>query len=92
MKLPNHKNASVSLSKISNYLISETHPVGKWKAKIFLSHGYTPTTIDALRDGLLSIAHEEEVKGIVNSKYGTKYIIDGNLKTPNGQELIVKTV
>ena len=92
MKLPNHKNASVSLSKISNYLISETHPVGKWKAKIFHSHGYTQKNIDSLRDGLLSIANQEEVKDIINTIYGTKYIIDGNLKTPSGKELNVKTV
>ena len=92
MKLPNQKNASVSLSKISDYLISETHPVGKWKAKIFQSHGYTQKNIDSLRDGLLSIANEEEVNDIINTIYGTKYIINGNLKTPSGKELNVKTI
>ena len=92
MKLPNQKNAFVSLSKISEYLVSETHPVGKWKAKIFRSHGYNEKNIDSLRDGLLSIANKEEVKDIINSGYGIKYIIDGTLKTPNGKELTVKTV
>jgi len=92
VKLPNQKNASVSLSKISDYLISETHPVGKWKAKIFQSHGYTQKNIDSLRDGLLSIANEEEVNDIINTIYGTKYIINGNLKTPSGKELNVKTI
>ena len=92
MKLPNQKNASISLSKISDYLISETHPVGKWKAKIFQSHGYTQKNIESLREGLLSITNVEEVKDIINTIYGTKYIIDGNLKTPRGKELNVKTV
>ena len=73
-------------------MISETHPVGKWKAKIFQSHGYTQKNIDSLRDGLLSIANEEEVNDIINTIYGTKYIINGNLKTPSGKELNVKTI
>ena len=80
----NKKNASVALSKINNYLISENHPVGRWKAKIFKSHGYSSENIDKLQDGLLSIANEEEIKDVINTLYGTKYIIDGNLKAPSG--------
>jgi len=41
--------------------------------------GYTQKNIDSLRDGLLSIANEEEVNDIINTIYGTKYIINGNL-------------
>jgi len=92
VKLPNQKNVFVSLSKISDYLVAETYPVGKRKAKICRSYGYNEKNIDSLRDGLLSIANKEEVKDVINSGYGGKYIIDGNLKTPSGKELTVKTV
>lgn len=62
------------------------------QVQIFRSHGYNEKNADSLRDGLLSIANKEEVNGIISSGYGTKYIIDGNLKTPSGEELTVKTV
>jgi len=100
VKLPNQKNASVSLSKISDYLISETHPVGKWKAKIFQSHGYTQKNIDSLRDGLLSIANEEEVNDIIichrQKKDRSRPFCPNRprswVKTPSGKELNVKTI
>lgn len=37
MKLPDKEKAYIPLLKIKDYLLSETHPIGKSKAKFFRS-------------------------------------------------------
>jgi len=39
MKLPDREKAYIPLLKIKDYLLSETHPIGKSKAKFFRSCG-----------------------------------------------------
>ena len=92
MKLPNRENAYVTFEKIRYYLISETHPIGKWKAKIFHSYGFNDTNIEFLIKGLLTIVNTEEIEDIVKSVYGTKYVLDGSLQTPEGKFLKVRTI
>ncbi len=41
MKLPGNRDAVVQDGKLADYLLSETHPVGKAKAKYFRSLGYS---------------------------------------------------
>jgi hypothetical protein len=40
MPLPNAENAYVPLSKITRYLLSETHSVGRAKARFFRALGF----------------------------------------------------
>jgi hypothetical protein len=92
MKLPHREGAYVTLPKLRDYLLSETHLVGMGKAKFFRSLGFGETNTSKLEQGLISIAHSEDVKGVVSSTYGTKYIIDGLLQTPTGESARVRTV
>ena len=55
MKLPNSENAYVPESKLSDYLLSEKHAVGKAKAKYFRSLGYTVKNVKRLQADLLVI-------------------------------------
>ncbi len=82
MKLPNRENAYIQSGKLYDYLLSMTHPIGKWKAKFFRLHGYNETNSDLLKQQLMAIIHHEDVKDVTISPFGTKYIIDGTLKTP----------
>jgi len=84
MNLPNYEKAYVPKQKLSNYLLSETHAVGKAKARYFRPLGYTEENADQLADALLMIAKPEGVSQELTSRYGTKYIIDGELVTPIG--------
>jgi len=92
MRLPNHEKAYVPKQKLRDYLLSETHAVGKAKAKYFLSLGYTEEKDDQLAEDLLSIAKSEGVGQEVASDYGTKYIIDGDVVTPIGTTVRLRTV
>jgi len=92
MNLPNYEKAYVPKQKLSNYLLSETHAVGKEKARYFRSFGYTEENADLLADALLMMAKSEVVSQEVASRYGTKYIIEGDLVTPNGTKIRLRTV
>lgn len=91
-KLPHRKNAYIPKEKLENYLLSETHAVGKSKAKFFRLVGYHETNLDELSDGLLAIAGTEEVKERISSPHGIKYVIEGTLSTPSGRVIKVQTI
>jgi hypothetical protein len=92
MELPNKARAYISPEKISGYLLSETHAVGKSKAKYFRSYGFHPRKSVDLEHGLLAIARQNPVNQVESSPHGTKYSIEGELKTPKGFMIRVRTV
>lgn len=92
MKLPNREDAYVPLPKLYDYLLSKTHSVGRWKARFFRALGFDETNVDMLEQRLIAIAHSEDVKDVVPSAHGTKYVIEGSLQTPAGSLVQVRTV
>jgi len=90
--LPNCEKAYVPKEKLSNYILSETHAVGKAKARYFRSLGYTAENADDLADELVMIARSECVCQEITSDFGTKYVIDGVLVTPIGTSVKLRTV
>ncbi len=92
MELPNKLRASVSVSKIADYLLSETHAVGKSKAKFFRSFGFNETNISQFEKGLVDIAQTEAVVETAQTPCGKKYVVDGALKTPDGDMIHLRTV
>jgi len=92
LQLPNKANAYIPRRKLVDYLISETHAVGKSKAKFFRLLGFNETTVSELEQGLLEIAQTGQVKERVDSLHGTKYVIEGSLKTLHGTLVQVRTI
>ena len=92
MKLPNCENALVASEKLTDYLLSEIHPVGGAKALFFKNLGYDDTDPDVLARDLLTIAQEEDISDVQTSEFGTKYVIDGFVQTPNGSTVAMRTV
>ncbi|MHB8067486.1 MAG: DUF6883 domain-containing protein [Desulfobaccales bacterium] len=92
MKLPHRENAYVPKAKLSDYLLSETHPVGRLKSRFFRSIGFDDANIGLLEGQFLSLAHSTEIKEIVESPFGRKFIIEGYLQPPLGQPVLVRTV
>ncbi len=92
MLLPNRDKARVPERKLTSYLLSLTHPVGKSKARFFHLHGFTEESVDLLERGLLKIAREENVQATENTPHGTKYVIEGSMRTPQGHTIEIRTV
>lgn len=92
VELPNKARVVISDSKVSNYLLSETHAIGKSKARFFRSFGFNEANIEQFKQALSDLAQNESVTDTLESLYGVKYVIDGQLKTPNGITIHVRTV
>jgi hypothetical protein len=92
MKLPYNKNAIIAKEKLTKYVLSETHAVGKFKANFFRKFGFDETNVPLLEKALRTIEQSEEVKEESKSVYGTKYVINGRIKTPIGNAIKVQTV
>ena len=92
MPLPRIDHAYIPEEKLTGYLLSETHAVGKAKAKFFLAHGYDAASSEQLARDLLEIARSNPVEQEVVSPHGTKYLVSGILKTPGGTTVAVRTV
>lgn len=92
MKLPNSSLAYIPSGKLTAYLLSETHSVGKSKAKLFRSVGYNELNVSLLKEGLLSIAKTADIIDTQSSEHGIKYVIEGLLQTPVGGTLKIRTI
>jgi hypothetical protein len=77
MKLPNGNAALVDLEKLEDYCLSNTHPHGKHKARVFKSVlGVTRADARDLRTALRKAANEEEAVVGITDVFGTRYVID----------------
>lgn len=92
MQLPNRDQAYIQPSKLTGYLLSETHAVGKSKAKFFRQLGFNETNVAVLEQALLALAKSQTVHEIVKTGHGEKYVIIGPISTPLGKAVTVLTV
>ena len=92
MKLPNGENAVIPTRKVEQYLLSEVHAVGRTKARFFQSLGYQRKDPSVLAADLASIARNEQVSGVTQSRHGTKYVLDGHVTTPSGSSVRIRTI
>ena len=92
MQPPNRDGAFIPSEKLIGYLISESHPVGKHKARFFRALGYDEGNVDRLATDLLSVARGGEVRDAIDSPHGRKYVIDGRITVPTGSSVAVRTI
>lgn len=90
MKLPTIENALVEEAKITAYLLSEENSGGK--SAFFMAFGFTLDGWQILREALLQHASTHEVKGSIETRHGVKYIIEGDMQTPDGRTPRVRSV
>jgi hypothetical protein len=92
MKLPEAQRAVIAPAKIQNYLLSTTHPIGRFKEPFFANLGYTVANWQKLEQDLLTLAASGEAEPGRESPYGQKYEIHGILNGPSGKSARVSTV
>ena len=91
MHVPNAESAFVSEPKLRQYLLSDTHPVGRFKAAFFRSLGYSVDAADDLKEALVALL-ANEVTEVSENAYGTKYVVPGVVTGPNGTSRALVTV
>lgn len=92
MALPEAKSARVDLEKLTGYLLSESHPIGRSKARFFRGLGFNDSNSTLLQRGLMGIAKEGAVVQQVSSRHGIKYVLDGEIQTPLGRRVTLRTI
>lgn len=92
MRLPNSDKVIISREKLTDYVLSETHSTGKFKARFFRALGFNETNVFLFERALHTIANSEEIKDTSTSVYGTKYILDGKVNTPSGKTIKFRTI
>ncbi len=82
--MPNADHAIIEQSKLEGYLLSEVHPVGRFKARFFASLGFTAGNWREL-DAALRSQHlpESATPGPVEA-FGQSFTIRAILKGPGG--------
>lgn len=83
--LPNAASAIVEPSKVRDYLLSPSHPVGRFKAAVFTALGYSQEDWPRLHEDLLLHGRSGQARLAEANQYGQKYLVSGTLKGPNGR-------
>jgi hypothetical protein len=91
-RIPDAESASVDQSKITDYLLAESHPDGRSKAAFLKRFGFNVENWGVLAAALRQIARQNEVVEAIESNYGTRYIVDGVLESPDGRAPVLRTV
>jgi len=90
--LPGSDHAVVDDAKVRDYLLSTTHPVGKFKAAFFRALGYTSTDWPRLRDDLVDVARAGDAEPTDATEYGQKYEMRATITGPAPRSATVVTV
>jgi hypothetical protein len=92
VKLPNAWRAIIEERKVRGYLLSRSHPVGRFKAAQLARAGFEETDWRALVTQL----HRLAVRGTAvrggSTAYGQKYLVSGTLKRSGRDGVKVLTV
>ena len=89
--MPNAERAVVDERKLTEYVLSRSHPIGRFKAAVFAGAGFGPDSWRELAAQLRALAMSEAEIG-VRSQFGQKYLIPGTVTGPGGASLAVVTV
>ena len=92
MRLPDADRAVVEEVKVRDYLLSSTHPVGRFKSVFFVALGFSSEQWSLLRDALLGLARTGVATPGQASPFGTKFEIRAKLAGPSGRQADVVTV
>jgi hypothetical protein len=90
--LPSGDRATIDPAKLRDYLLSPTHPIGRFKARFFAALGFAPERWWELEEAfrIQHLTQDAEPAGIV--AVGQKYTIRAILNGPNGQSAVVVSV
>jgi hypothetical protein len=90
LKLPNTDKAIIAQEKLCGYVLSTTHPVGKFKAAFFRNLGFSGDNWSELEAEIRSILDNEATVG-EKTDYGQKFEVRGVLSGTNRQTANIVT-
>ena len=92
MILPHLERAILPKEKLTDYLLSDTHPDGAPKAEFFRRFGYGPDNWQELARSLLNHAAEHNIMKEETTPFGVRYVIEGPLTAADGRRPNLRAV
>ena len=89
MKLPGADQVRIDDSKVRGYLLSPTHPVGRFKARLFAALGFSEATAELFVAELRRIAADGDAEDVQDTRFGRKYTVPGDLQGPAGSAKVL---
>lgn len=89
MKLPRAEDVEIDARKILDYLLSQTHPVGRFKARVFARAGFNINTAEGFIAEIRRIAAAGEIAAAEDFEFGRKYTVPGELVGPLGSTQVL---
>lgn len=77
--------------KITEYLLNIHHPEGGTKAEFFLQHGFDLENPEEFKEKLLEHLQQHSATS-KETIFGTKYIVSGRIKSPDGNAFMLRAV
>lgn len=90
--IPNAEKAIIDTDKLHGYILSFSHPLGRFKAAFFQKLGYSIENCDLFEQCLRQIIITRETIRIETSRHGRKYIVEGLITGPSGKKVHLVTV
>lgn len=92
MNHPDFFAGQIPKQKVTGYLLNLEHPEGGSKAKFFLSRGFTAENWPRLIEALLNQAGSGKVSAVKEGRFGTKFIVDGQIACLDRSLVRIRTV
>ena len=73
-------------------MLSLSHPIGRFKARVFIKLGYSREKWTQLEKDIRKFILPLEPEKVEDTEYGKKFVITGSIKTPSGKVKRFKTV
>jgi hypothetical protein len=92
MGLPKAHSATLDLRKLTHYCLSDDHPLGRHKARVFKAAlGIVAADAGWLRNEILRGILDAPAVEIENDRFGSRYRVDLQLKRQD-REAVVRTI
>jgi hypothetical protein len=92
VKLPAGDQAVIDARKLRDYILSPSHPVGRFKAAFFETLGFSLATWQDLESALRNAASRDKAEIAQLTPYGQKYRVRSILRGPNGRSAVVVSI
>ena len=92
MRLPNADRAEIDPQKLHGYLLSPSHPIGRFKARFFAALGYSAERWREFEADLRSQHLTQDAEPSESMPEGQLFTIRAILKGPNERSALVLSV
>jgi hypothetical protein len=90
--LPNAERAEIAAEKLRDYLLSNEHPIGRFKARFFTALGFSAERWQELESALRTQHLTQDAEPAASAVHGQRFTIRAILSGPGGQSALVVSV